>query len=254
MEKEIWKDIEGYEGLYQVSNLGRVRSLNYNQTGKVKVLKLYNKRGYLEVALSKNGGKKFCLVHRLVAQAFIPNPDNFPCVNHKSERKSENQAFNLEWCDHRYNNSYGTRGQRISKALTNGKRSKKVYQYTMGGEFIKVWQSTMEVERQLGFSQPCISKCCLGEQSQSYGYKWYYTPISFESSSSSPTSKEILPFEIFADFPLSIAATICAKEANANNSPTAINTLPSIIHNGGVRNEPIIRETETNKQIRNTRL
>ena len=107
--EEIWKDISGYEGLYQVSNFGNVKSLNWRRTGKPKnlYLKAHN-RGYLQVELAKNGVKKSFMVHRLVAEAFIKNPNGFPVINHKDEDKANNSVENLEWCDNRYNKTYSS--------------------------------------------------------------------------------------------------------------------------------------------------
>ena len=110
---EIWKDIEGYENLYQVSNLGRVKSLNYNHTGKEKIMKAKKDKGYLRVQLYKDGKPKFYSVHRLVATSFLPNPNNLSQVNHIDEDKSNNIVDNLEWCSAKYNSNYGTRIQRI---------------------------------------------------------------------------------------------------------------------------------------------
>ena len=120
---EIWKDIEGYEGLYQVSNYGNVRSLNYAKAGKVKELKQGNWRGYKNVDLWKNGKGKSFKVHRLVAQAFIENPNEYLCVNHKDENKQNNHVSNLEWCTHKYNSNYGTGRERVAKTLTGRKLS-----------------------------------------------------------------------------------------------------------------------------------
>ena len=120
--EEIWKDIEGYTGIYQVSNLGRVRSLDRDVVGKNGVTQHYkagfktqrqDKDGYLRVSLSKRGKSKGFGVHRLVAQAFIPNPDNLPQVNHRDENPSNNKADNLEWCTQSYNNAYGNRMNRV---------------------------------------------------------------------------------------------------------------------------------------------
>ena len=111
--EEIWKDIEGYEGKYQVSNLGRVRSLNYHRMGITKLLKARkDKDGYNMAFLVRSGYNRPVGVHRLVAQAFIPNPNNYPCVNHKNEVKDDNRVENLEWCTVRYNTLYGTGVQR----------------------------------------------------------------------------------------------------------------------------------------------
>ena len=106
---EEWRDIKGYEGKYQVSNLGRVKSLNYNHTKKEKILSDYpNTYGYLYVNLYKNGKGKPFYIHKLVAQAFIDNPNNYREINHKDENKQNNRVENLEWCNRKYNCNYGT--------------------------------------------------------------------------------------------------------------------------------------------------
>ena len=105
--KEIYKDIEGFEGLYQVSNLGRVKSLNYNHTGKEGVLTpALNSYGYCKVSLWKNGKMRVKSIHRLVADAFIDNPNNLPCVNHINGVKTDNSVENLEWCTYKENNAH----------------------------------------------------------------------------------------------------------------------------------------------------
>ena len=116
---EIWKPVIGYYGLYEVSNFGRVKSINYNKTGKERLMKqVVNKQGYYQVTLHKNGSMAAKKVHRLVAEAFIPNPNNLPCVNHKNEDKTDNRVENLEWCSIEYNNRYGMRGKKISEAIS----------------------------------------------------------------------------------------------------------------------------------------
>ena len=134
MEKEIFKDIKGYEGLYQVSNYGRVKSLYRIQimpTGGKRIIEerilktIKNKKGYIGVHLSKNNKDKTVYIHRLVAQAFIPNPNNYPQVNHKDEDKTNNHVDNLEWCTAKYNSNYGHRndkiGRRKVRCITTGK-------------------------------------------------------------------------------------------------------------------------------------
>ena len=114
--KEIWKDIEGYEGRYQVSNFGNVKSLNYKHTGEEKIMQsCKDKIGYLHIKLFMNGKPKMYKVHRLVAQAFIPNSNNYPQVNHKDENKINNNVNNLEWCTAKYNSNFGTRKERLRK-------------------------------------------------------------------------------------------------------------------------------------------
>ena len=164
---EIWKDIEGYEGKYQVSNFGNVKSLDYRRTGKEQLLKpMLQTKGYFCVMLCKPN--KIYLIHRIVAKAFIPNPENLPYVNHKDENKHNNHVYNLEWCTQLYNLNYGSRNERIRKSL-----SKKVYQYTLDGKFVKEWKSTKECCRN-GFNQGHIASCCRGERKTHKGYIWSY--------------------------------------------------------------------------------
>lgn len=175
---EQWKDIKGFEGRYQVSDLGRIKALNYNRTGKERVLvgkKLKN--GYLAVSLCKDGKVKQYYVHRLVAEAFIPNPDRLPCINHRDEDRSLNVVSNLEWCDVAYNNTYGTHGEHIRMANINQpEKSKTVYQYTLDGVFVRSYPSLREAERQ-GYNSGNISLCCSGKNKHHKGYLWSYTPL-----------------------------------------------------------------------------
>ena len=125
IEKEEWRPVVGYEGLYEVSNTGQVRSLDkYDSLGVFWIGKLLSKLkvgGYFMVKLRKDGIQKMCLIHRLVAQSFIPNPLNLPQVNHKDEDKTNNMVDNLEWCDAKYNMNYGTRQKRsINTKIKNG--------------------------------------------------------------------------------------------------------------------------------------
>lgn len=169
--EEIWKDIEGFEGLYQVSNMGRVKSLRRNIILKSQIAR----SGYKRIQLYNNKGYKHFQIHRLVATAFISNPDNLPQVNHKDENKANNCVDNLEWCTPEYNHNYGTINIRISqKQLNHKNKSKIVLQYSLDGTFIKEWKSTMDVERNLGFAHTHISECCRGEQAYGYGYLWKY--------------------------------------------------------------------------------
>ena len=182
---EIWRtavyDDEIYEGLYKVSNLGKILSLNYKNTGKAKLMNPSKTTdGYLQVCLSKNKEYKKCYVHRLVAETFLENPENLPEVNHKDENKKNNFVFlnedgtvnkeksNLEWKNHRDNLNHGTRNERIAKA-----KSKKVLQFSLSGELIREWDSTQECGRN-GFNQGHVAACCRGEKPHYKGFIWMY--------------------------------------------------------------------------------
>lgn len=159
---EIWKDIEGYEQLYQISNLGNVKSLGNDRARKDKILKpTKNKDGYLFVGLNKQGNRKNHLIHRLVAKAFLPNPQNLPQVNHKNEIKTDNRVENLEFCDAKYNINYGTAIE---------KRSKQVLCVETG----VIYPSTMEVQRQLGFFRTNITSVCNSKHKTAYKFHWKY--------------------------------------------------------------------------------
>lgn len=169
-------DFLGYPN-HTITDDGRVFSLNYKMQGKKKEMKQRkNKNGYFDVGLyNKVIKNKIFMVHRLVALAFIPNPYNLPQVNHKDECKTNNNVSNLEWCDAKYNNNYGTKLERVSKIHLNRKdQSKPVKQFTKAGVFIKEYPSMMEVERQTGYINSYISSCCKGRRKSAYGYIWRY--------------------------------------------------------------------------------
>ena len=175
---EEWGDVVGYEGLYQVSDQGRVKSLERKvshwrggeRIQKERILKPdVSQDGYLRVGLYAGGKRKWFRVHRLVCEAFHDNPDNKSDVNHINEDKADNRAVNLEWCTAKENNNHGTRNERSAK-----NRSKSVGQYTLDGDLVKVWQSTNEVERQTGFSHGYICKSANGKYKQAYGFIWKY--------------------------------------------------------------------------------
>lgn len=164
---EIWKDIPDYEGLYQVSNLGRVKSLNYNHTGKPKILKLHRQNGYLSVTLCKNNNPMYYYVHRLVAKMFIPNPNNYPIINHKDENKMNNFVNNLEWCTHKYNTNYGSCIKRFSE-----KQMKCVACYK-DSILVNVYPSTQSTIID-GFNQGHVAAVCRGERNKHHGCSFKY--------------------------------------------------------------------------------
>ena len=175
--KEIWKTINEYPN-YQVSNTGKVKSIerkvkkwNGYRTVRERILNPINNKGYQQVTLCRDGKIKPMLVHRLVVQAFLPNPYNLPEVNHLDEDKTNNNVENLEWCTREYNNNYGTHNERIAKSNTNNiKLSKKV----LCIETNTIYHSTIEVERQFGFANQNIGACCNGKLKSAYGFHWKY--------------------------------------------------------------------------------
>ena len=161
--KEEWKN---FDDNYMISNYGNVYSIRTKTLLKPQ----QNQRGYLMVSIYRKSKK----IHRLVAETFIPNPNNYPDVNHINENITDNRVENLEWCTKEYNHNYGTRNKRVSDKMINGKLSKQVFQYDLNGNLIKEWPSTSEIERKLGYNHTNISACCLGRIKQAYGYIWKY--------------------------------------------------------------------------------
>lgn len=160
---EEWRDIKGYEGLYQISNLGRVKSLGNNKSKKEKILKPRKTCGYLNVVLSKEGKRNSYQVHRLVAQSFIPNLNNYKEINHKDENKSNNCIENLEWCTREYNVNYGTRIQRASDKMkySDNPRARKVQCITTGKKFNCIKEAS---EYYLLKNKENITRCCQGKR------------------------------------------------------------------------------------------
>ena len=177
---EIWKDVPGYVGLYQISNYGRVKSVfrneicgNMNRKRNEKILKPSLRKRYYFVSLSKNGIKYNAVIHRLVAAAFIPNPDNKPCIDHIDGDRTNNHADNLRWVTAKENsNNYNAPNTYKGKKINKG--GKAVLQYDLEGNFIKEWVTTMEIQRQLNYHRSNISNCCNGLVKTAYNYIWRY--------------------------------------------------------------------------------
>lgn len=190
--EEIWKAIEGFEGLYEVSNIGNVRTLNYKRTKNVSNLKQKTQDNRKRVILCKNGVPKTYLVHRLVANAFIPNPEKKPCIDHIDGNPSNNNVENLRWCTQQENcsfplaikhkceamkgNNLGKHHSEETKKKIGYAKSKQVYQYTLDNVLVNIWCSAKEASVKLKLSQSAITNCCRGESSTSNGYIWKYKP------------------------------------------------------------------------------
>lgn len=173
---EEWRDVPGFEGLYLISNLGNVKSVERfkrNNAGtqfvneRIRVL-TPDKDGYLKVCLSKDGKHYVKSVHRLVAEAFIPNPDNLPVINHKNEDKQDNRVTNLEWCTVQYNTCYGNGIKKM--AIKQGRPVLQI----LNGRVIEEYYSTQEASRQTNIPQANIYKVCNCERKRAGGYEWRF--------------------------------------------------------------------------------
>ena len=176
LPNEIWKDIPGYKGFYQASNLGRIKRM---AAGKIRehILKQFRVGEYMSVGPSVNNVRTQRRVHRLVAMAFIPNPNRFPCINHKDEKKLNNTVANLEWCDVKYNCNYGTSILRCSESRKNNKYSKKVEKVDRQGNIVAIYPSLKECKRN-GYNAQIISQLCNQKSGCRYkthkGYFWRF--------------------------------------------------------------------------------
>lgn len=193
MEKEIWKDIDGYNGLYQVSNLGRVKSLEKKclsrngkyRVNKEKILKLYtnSKDGYIRVGLWKNNKHHSFTLHKIVAQTFIDNYDNKPCIDHINGDRTDNRVENLRWVTHKENNNnpitkkrHSTNHPKVFLGILgkNNPSSIPVLQFTKDGELVKKWDCIRDIQRELNIGNSGITKCCKGKCKTAGGYIWKY--------------------------------------------------------------------------------
>ena len=172
--EEIWKDIEGYEGLYKVSNTGKImsfrKSTKHHNTPSHLLNPSIANNGYYQTTLYRSPTDRHkILVHKMVAKAFVPNPCNYECVNHKDENPLNNNADNLEWCTYSYNNAYGT--ARIRQSITIGQ---KVGQYTLKGVHLATYESMHIASLITGINKHVIKDCCSGNCQTGAGYIWKY--------------------------------------------------------------------------------
>lgn len=176
---EVWKPVKGYEGSYEVSSLGRVRSIarmirrnggEYMTRERVMYSPLKN--GYPSVTFTNGRKTRHEYVHRLVAEAFVPNPRNLPCVNHKDERRTNNSSDNLEWCTREYNLKYGTARKRQSETLRSKSRS--IAARDRGGHLIGTFRSTTDASESTGIDRSSIDKALHGHRPSAGGFIWSY--------------------------------------------------------------------------------
>lgn len=192
---EEWRPIDGYPN-YQVSDRGRVMNLKSGRVLKQAV----DNHGYECVALYKDGKIKQCRIHRLTAEAFIPNPNNLAQVNHIDENKRNNDVSNLEWVTALHNIQHSTH-----------QRSCKINQLTLDGEYIRQWNSSMDIEREFGFNSGGIISCCKGKQKTAYGYKWEYTDGLHQQKHNRPIVVTTKDDEYVAEYKSVADASRCLK-------------------------------------------
>ena len=163
----IWKDVKGYEGLYQISDNGQLKHLCGRYVKKERILQpCKNTCGYLHTNLTKNGKQKDVRIHRLVAEAFVPNPDGLREINHIDDDKTNNNASNLEWCSRLYNLTYGERGKKFKR--------RKVYQYSLSGEFLSEHDGWKAAEESTGVDSRQIFNAAHRKNGIAHGYVWGY--------------------------------------------------------------------------------
>lgn len=238
---EIWKDIEGYEGMYQVSNLGRVRALDRvkpnsgGQITKGHVLpQSDNGHGYQFVSLWKfNKGRRF-YVHRLVASAFIPNPNNFPIINHKDENKSNNRYENLEWCTQKYNINYGNHMKRLKESYIANGNNRPIDVYDKNGAFLKTFDCSNEVCKELGVHRRGLYLVCQGVAKSYKGYRFAFhgEPLKPYKKEGKAAPVSVLQYD--NEGYLSACYDSMREAEKANNLYRGFLRVHNIKHNGNI--------------------
>ena len=179
-QQEIWKAVIGYESYYEVSSFGRVKRIKSKNRPIEKIRKIqYKKNGYAVIMISIAQKFKLAHIHRLVAMAFIPNPDNKPQVNHKDMDKTNNHLENLEWCTHQENMAHAIKNKKWSNNAKYGKenaRSRKIIQYNKNGDKVKEWDNISRASEKMNISPGEITICCQGKRKSAGGFQWRYFP------------------------------------------------------------------------------
>lgn len=238
---EIWKDIEGYEGMYQVSNIGRVRALDRvkpnsgGQIAKGHILpQSDNGHGYRFVSLWKfNKGRRF-YVHRLVASAFIPNPNNFPIINHKDENKSNNRYENLEWCTQKYNINYGNHMKRLKESYIANGNNRPIDVYDKNGAFLKTFDCSNEVCKELGVHRRGLYLVCQGVAKSYKGYRFAFhgEPLKLYKKEGKAAPVSVLQYD--NEGYLSACYDSMREAEKANNLYRGFLRVHNIKHNGNI--------------------
>lgn len=238
---EIWKDIEGYEGMYQVSNMGRVRALDRvkpnsgGQIAKGHILpQSDNGHGYRFVSLWKfNKGRRF-YVHRLVASAFIPNPNNFPIINHKDENKSNNRYENLEWCTQKYNINYGNHMKRLKESYIANGNNRPIDVYDKNGAFLKTFDCSNEVCKELGVHRRGLYLVCQGVAKSYKGYRFAFhgEPLKPYKKEGKAAPVSVLQYD--NEGYLSACYDSMREAEKANNLYRGFLRVHNIKHNGNI--------------------
>lgn len=175
--EEIWKDVKGYEGIYAISSYGRCKSLQAklgygrmeDKDGIMKIENIKHHNGYCTIKLTVNKIKKTARIHRLVAEAFIPNPNNYPFINHIDGNKLNNNVENLEWCNHQQNMEHASKHKLINQGI-----KRKIKQLTLDNVEIKIFNSIREASKETNVNRDSISLCLKGIQHKAGNYKWEY--------------------------------------------------------------------------------
>lgn len=237
---EIWKDIEGYEGLYQVSNRGRVKSLSRKVTNAmfsinehfVKVVD--NGHGYKSVSLWKDNKGKHFYVHRLVALAFVPNSNGYKYINHKDEDKSNNDVSNLEWCTAKYNCNYGNHTKKLKKSYILNGNNRPIDVYDMKDTFLKTFDCSNDVCRELNIERRALYSVCQGVVKSSKGYRFAFHGEELKPYEQKNKKRHVYVFQYDSEGYLSACYDSMRKAERENNLHRGFLRMNNIRHNGNI--------------------